>query len=309
MTGTGKDACICSSSARPSAACAAASTARFRASPATMRAAFSPKARRQDRLRRQRRASTSCAASSRPTSSRHRPARGQDDRLRQCRRDRQEGHRPLQRGQLDVCTLFYSQFKSVISQVPTAQQIIRPRMAKAANRRAAAPLRIRAEPARSLRPHPAHIAVQIFRALLENAAGEMGAKMTAMDNATRNAGDMINKLSIHLQRQRQRRSPRTDRDHFGRERSRHGRQGRRAFRRTHVKHSYEKGKEMAKAATRKPAAAAKAAPAKKARPRRQQRPGRRLRNPHRVKAAGRRQGAPGHRAVVACSSRTTSRPS
>ncbi|TAN19439.1 MAG: F0F1 ATP synthase subunit gamma, partial [Rhizobiaceae bacterium] len=50
---------------------------------------------------------------------------------------------------------------------------------------------------------PRNIAVQIFRALLENAAGEMGAKMTAMDNATRNAGDMINKLSITYNRQRQ----------------------------------------------------------------------------------------------------------
>ena len=50
---------------------------------------------------------------------------------------------------------------------------------------------------------PRNIAVQVFRALLENAAGEMGAKMTAMDNATRNAGEMINKLSITYNRQRQ----------------------------------------------------------------------------------------------------------
>ena len=50
---------------------------------------------------------------------------------------------------------------------------------------------------------PRNISVQVFRALLENAAGEMGAKMSAMDNATRNAGDMINKLSITYNRQRQ----------------------------------------------------------------------------------------------------------
>ena len=109
-------------------------------------------------------------------------------------------------GQFDVCTLFYSEFKSVISQVPTAQQII-PAAAPAADASpggATAVYEYEPEPGEILADLiPRNIAVQIFRALLENAAGEMGARMSAMDNATRNAGDMINKLSITYNRQRQ----------------------------------------------------------------------------------------------------------
>lgn len=108
-------------------------------------------------------------------------------------------------GGFDVCTLFYSQFKSVISQVPTAQQII-PAASEASGEPAngSAVYEYEPEPGEILADLiPRNIAVQIFRALLENAAGEMGAKMTAMDNATRNAGDMINKLSITYNRQRQ----------------------------------------------------------------------------------------------------------
>ncbi len=108
-------------------------------------------------------------------------------------------------GGFDICTLFYSQFKSVISQVPTAQQIIpasTPDSGEAAG--GSAVYEYEPEPGEILSDLiPRNIAVQIFRALLENAAGEMGAKMTAMDNATRNAGDMINKLSITYNRQRQ----------------------------------------------------------------------------------------------------------
>ena len=108
-------------------------------------------------------------------------------------------------GQFDVATLFYSQFKSVISQVPTAQQLIP--AAGAANGSGSdggAVYEYEPEPGEILADLiPRNISVQIFRALLENAAGEMGAKMTAMDNATRNAGDMINKLSITYNRQRQ----------------------------------------------------------------------------------------------------------
>ncbi|WP_274627324.1 F0F1 ATP synthase subunit gamma [Arvimicrobium flavum] len=108
--------------------------------------------------------------------------------------------------QFDVCTLFYSEFKSVISQVPTAQQII-PAAATDSSGEAAngnAVYEYEPEPGEILGDLiPRNIAVQIFRALLENAAGEMGAKMSAMDNATRNAGDMINKLSITYNRQRQ----------------------------------------------------------------------------------------------------------
>jgi len=109
-------------------------------------------------------------------------------------------------GAFDVCTLFYSEFKSVISQVPTAQQLI-PASAGGeaeADSAAGALYEYEPDPATILSDLiPRNISVQIFRALLENVAGEMGAKMSAMDNATRNAGDMINKLSITYNRQRQ----------------------------------------------------------------------------------------------------------
>ena len=109
-------------------------------------------------------------------------------------------------GQFDVCTLVYSEFKSVISQIPTAQQII-PAAAPAGSAEAgngSAAYEYEPEPGEILSDLiPRNISIQIFRALLENAAGEMGAKMSAMDSATRNAGDMINKLSITYNRQRQ----------------------------------------------------------------------------------------------------------
>ncbi|WP_163265277.1 F0F1 ATP synthase subunit gamma [Chelativorans alearense] len=110
-------------------------------------------------------------------------------------------------GQFDVCTLFYSEFKSVISQVPTALQIIPAAVSvdeEAEEVAGGAVYEYEPEAAAILADLiPRNIAVQVFRALLENAAGEMGAKMTAMDNATRNAGDMIDKLSITYNRQRQ----------------------------------------------------------------------------------------------------------
>ncbi|RWK30207.1 F0F1 ATP synthase subunit gamma [Mesorhizobium sp.] len=110
-------------------------------------------------------------------------------------------------GGFDICTLFYSQFKSVISQVPTTQQIIPagvPSAAAEPTDGGSAVYEYEPEPGEILSDLiPRNISVQVFRALLENAAGEMGAKMSAMDNATRNAGDMINKLSITYNRQRQ----------------------------------------------------------------------------------------------------------
>ncbi|OYR13241.1 F0F1 ATP synthase subunit gamma [Brucella grignonensis] len=121
----------------------------------------------------------------------------------------QIGHKLIElfeQGAFDVCTLFYSEFKSVIAQIPTAQQII---PASAGNVEQAdtagdAIYEYEPDPAAILSTLiPRNISVQIFRALLENVAGEMGAKMSAMDNATRNAGDMINKLSITYNRQRQ----------------------------------------------------------------------------------------------------------
>jgi F-type H+-transporting ATPase subunit gamma len=106
-------------------------------------------------------------------------------------------------GEFDVCTLFYSEFKSVIQQVPTAKQIVPVKVSGQAAVQAAV-YDYEPEEAEILETLlPRSIATQLFSALLENAAGEMGAKMAAMDNATRNAGDMINKLSITYNRNRQ----------------------------------------------------------------------------------------------------------
>ena len=110
----------------------------------------------------------------------------------------------FEKDEFDVCTLFYSEFKSVISQVPTTLQLIP----------AAAPAEAVADTGAIYEYEPdageilsdlipRNISVQVFRALLENVAGEMGAKMSAMDNATRNAGEMINKLTLSYNRQRQ----------------------------------------------------------------------------------------------------------
>jgi len=108
-------------------------------------------------------------------------------------------------GEFDVCTLFYSRFKSVISQIPTAQQII-PLVveAPAANAGPATAYEYEPEEDEILSGLlPRNLAVQIFRALLENNASFYGAQMTAMDNATRNAGDMIRKQTLIYNRTRQ----------------------------------------------------------------------------------------------------------
>ena len=108
-------------------------------------------------------------------------------------------------GDFDVCTLFYSRFKSVIAQVPTAQQII-PLLIEEKEPTNSAAAIYDYEPAEdeilsSLLPR--NLAVQIFRALLENNASFYGAQMSAMDNATRNAGDMIRKQTLIYNRTRQ----------------------------------------------------------------------------------------------------------
>ncbi|NRQ16011.1 F0F1 ATP synthase subunit gamma [Ensifer sesbaniae] len=121
----------------------------------------------------------------------------------------QIGHKVIglfEKGEFDICTLFYSEFKSVISQVPTAQQLIPASAAPVAADASDASAVYEYEPdAGAILTDliPRNISVQIFRALLENVAGEMGAKMSAMDNATRNAGEMINKLTLNYNRQRQ----------------------------------------------------------------------------------------------------------
>ena len=104
-------------------------------------------------------------------------------------------------GEFDVATLFYSEFKSVISQVPTALQLI-PAKFDAPEDQVA--YEYEPEESAILKDLlPRNIAVQILSALLENGAGEMGAKMSAMDNATRAAGDMIDSLNLSYNRQRQ----------------------------------------------------------------------------------------------------------
>jgi F-type H+-transporting ATPase subunit gamma len=112
-------------------------------------------------------------------------------------------------GEFDVATLFYSEFKSVINQIPTAQQIIPASIKKEDGAEAeadSASLMYDYEPSEEEILSdllPRNISVQIFRALLENGASEQGARMSAMDNATRNAGEMIDKLTLTFNRQRQ----------------------------------------------------------------------------------------------------------
>jgi len=104
-------------------------------------------------------------------------------------------------GEFDVATLFFNRFQSVISQIPTALQVI-PAKVEAA----AAPALYDYEPGEEeilADLLPRGVATQVFAALLENGASEQGARMSAMDNATRNAGDMINKLTIQYNRSRQ----------------------------------------------------------------------------------------------------------
>jgi F-type H+-transporting ATPase subunit gamma len=104
-------------------------------------------------------------------------------------------------GQFDVCTLFFSRFKSVIAQIPTAQQIIPPVFEKTET---SAVYDYEPEEEEILADLlPRNLTVQVFRALLENAASEQGARMSAMDNATRNAGEMIRKQTLTYNRTRQ----------------------------------------------------------------------------------------------------------
>jgi F-type H+-transporting ATPase subunit gamma len=109
-------------------------------------------------------------------------------------------------GEFDVATLFYSQFRSVISQVPTAHQLIPAKFEAGETPAEAAAVSYDYEPDEQAILNdllPRNISVQVFHALLENNASFFGAQMTAMDNATRNAGEMINKLTLSYNRQRQ----------------------------------------------------------------------------------------------------------
>ena len=109
-------------------------------------------------------------------------------------------------GEFDVCTLIYSEFKSVIKQDPTTLSLIPADIGGDADGEPATPVDYEYEPGEAeilADLLPRNISVQIFRALLENAAGEQGARMSAMDSATRNAGEMIDKLTLSYNRQRQ----------------------------------------------------------------------------------------------------------
>ena len=110
-------------------------------------------------------------------------------------------------GEFDVCSLFYSEFQSVISQIPTEQQLIPANVSSSSEEETAGDdIAYEYEPdeeelLKDLLPR--NVSIQIFRAILENGASEQGARMSAMDNATRNAGEMIDKLTLSFNRQRQ----------------------------------------------------------------------------------------------------------
>ncbi|MHA1573699.1 MAG: F0F1 ATP synthase subunit gamma [Alphaproteobacteria bacterium] len=114
----------------------------------------------------------------------------------------------FENGEFDVCTLFFSKFQSILSQVPTALQLIPVDIPEASEEEASSG----PQAAYEYEPDeeeilsdllPRNISTQIYRGLLENAASEQGARMTSMDNATRNAGDMINDLTLLYNRSRQ----------------------------------------------------------------------------------------------------------
>ena len=143
----------------------------------------------------------------------HRPVRHERDEVRRPTPTRRRSRRIIvdryTTDGIDVVHLAYANFRSTLVQEPTIDQIIpvAPRGGATQHRRAAGPpAAVEYEPDEEeilADLLPRNIAVQIYRALLENQAGFYGSQMTAMDNATRNAGDMINRLSIQYNRQRQ----------------------------------------------------------------------------------------------------------
>ena len=109
----------------------------------------------------------------------------------------------FEKEEFDICTIFYNQFKNVITQIPQAQQIIPLNTVDDENK---------SDETYEFEPDedeilnnllPKNISTQIFKAMLENSASEQGARMSAMDNATRNAGEMVDKLTIEYNRSRQ----------------------------------------------------------------------------------------------------------
>ena len=112
----------------------------------------------------------------------------------------------LEEGSFDVCSLVYNRFRNVISQIPTEQRLIPAPIPEGAAPAVGAQAQYEYEPTEEeilATLLPRNLAIQLYRAILESAAGEHGARMTAMDNATRNAGEMINKLTLNYNRTRQ----------------------------------------------------------------------------------------------------------
>ena len=112
----------------------------------------------------------------------------------------------LAAGEFDVCTIVYNRFQSVISQIPTEAQLIPLALPATEASAPAGGAQYEFEPdeeAILAALLPRNMAIQLFRALIESAAGEQGARMSAMDNATRNAGEMINRLTLNYNRTRQ----------------------------------------------------------------------------------------------------------
>jgi F-type H+-transporting ATPase subunit gamma len=113
----------------------------------------------------------------------------------------------LEAGEFDVCTLLYNRFRSVITQIPTEQRLIPAPLPETDVGASAGPQALyEYEPAEEeilATLLPRNLAIQVYRALLENNAGFYGSQMNAMDSATRNAGEMINKLTLNYNRTRQ----------------------------------------------------------------------------------------------------------
>ena len=110
----------------------------------------------------------------------------------------------FQKNEFDVCTIFYNKFKNVITQIPQAQQIIPLKSSETGNENEKDNYEFEPEEDEILGILlPKNISTQIFKAMLENSASEQGSRMSAMDNATRNAGEMVDKLTIQYNRSRQ----------------------------------------------------------------------------------------------------------
>ncbi len=106
--------------------------------------------------------------------------------------------------EFDVCTIFYNQFKNVITQIPQEQQIIPLKMTEDETNKSEESYEFEPDEDEILgNLLPKNISTQIFKAMLENSASEQGSRMSAMDNATRNAGEMVDKLTIEYNRSRQ----------------------------------------------------------------------------------------------------------